>query len=115
MGRKAQNLKTGLIVYNLAILGMFLVFILTIESNSEIILTGFVLFFGNLVLPFLGFLREEIWGKYGEPYEEQMVSPLLKGLKNFKKSNKIEKWYALSYLSWSIAALIVIYVGWVLR
>lgn len=86
MGRKAQNLKTGLIVYNLAILGMFLVFILTIESNSEIILTGFVLFFGNLVLPFLGFLREEIWGKY-----------------------------VVARGDTSIAALIVICVGWVLR
>ena len=96
--------KTVLVIYNLAITSMFSYFIFKAETALNFIFIGIILFFANLILPSIIFLRQQSWGKYASPNEEQIISPISKGLSEFKNSSTIEKLFALSYLFWLLFA-----------
>ena len=113
MNSKENNInKTILIIYNLAILSMFLYFIINMNLNSrEVIFTGVALLVSSLFIPYIIFLRQWGWGRYSTPYEEEIISPILKGLKSFKKCNNIEKWFAITYVFWAVLAFLITVIG----
>jgi hypothetical protein len=109
-----NNFQTVLVIYNLAILAMFLFFIFKAQTGLNFIFIGLILFFANLILPSIIFLRQQSWGKYATPYEEQFISPISKGLRDFKKSSTLERLFALSYVFWLFFALLITLYGWLI-
>jgi hypothetical protein len=115
MSRDKNNIfQTILVIYNLAIIAMFLFFIFKAETGANFIFIGIMLFFANLILPSIIFLRQQSWGKHARTYEEEIISPVSKGLRDFKNSTMIERLFAFSYVFWLFFALLIALYGWLI-